>query len=49
MNVRKLKEEEMKIEEEMVMARKRIRTGGNLQEGDGEDNDKGMETKRKRR
>jgi len=49
MDVRKGKEEEMKIEEETVMARKRIRTGGNLQEGDGEDNDKGMERKRRRR
>lgn len=49
MKVRKFEEEEMKVEEEIVMARKRIRTGGNLQEGDGEDNDKGMERKRRRR
>lgn len=49
MNVRKFKEEEMKTEEEMEMARKRIRTGGNLQEADGECNDKGMEKKRRRR
>jgi len=49
MNVRKLKEKEMKIEEEIVMARKRIKRGGNLREGDGEDNDKGMERKRRRR
>jgi len=49
MNVRKCKEDERKIEEERVVARKRIRTGGNLQEGDGEYNDKGMEIKIRRR
>jgi hypothetical protein len=49
MNVRKLKENEIKIEEQIVMSRKRIRRGGNLREGDGEENDKGMEGKRRRR
>jgi len=44
MNVRKFKEEKVKIEE-VVVTRKRIRTCGNLQEGDGKDNDKGTERK----
>jgi hypothetical protein len=44
-----LKKRKGKIEEEIVMVRKRIRTGGNLQEGDGEDSDRGMERKKKRR
>ena len=48
-NVRKFKEDEIKIEEEIVVARNRIRTRGNLQEGDGKDNDKGMGRKRRRK
>jgi len=49
MNVRKFKGEEMKIEEEIVVAKKRIRTRGSLQKSDGKDNDKGMERRRRRR
>lgn len=44
-----LKKRKGKIEEEIVMVRKRIRTGGNLQEGYGEDSDRGMEREKRRR